>query len=78
MWGKCHGKLYFSLDIFKLRWIKFSLGNLPREKTFTILNLSFLGKTVNKSSLPRAKVRSVTTAIVYQNRRIPKFPYLNY
>ena len=50
------------LTYSKLRWKIFSLGGLPGEKLVILLILSSLGKTVNKSSLPRANVCSVTTA----------------
>ena len=44
--------------------IKLSRGNLLREKSVTLANLSFPRETVNKSSFPRTKPCSVTTAIV--------------
>ena len=43
--------------------IKLSRGNLLREKSVTLPNLSFPRETVNKSSFPRTKPCSVTTAI---------------
>ena len=45
--------------------IKLSRGNLLREKSVTLANLSFPRETVNKSSFPRTKPFSVTTAISY-------------
>ena len=42
--------------------IKLSRGNLLREKSVTLANLSFPRETVNKSSFPRTKPCSVTTA----------------
>ena len=54
--------LLFSWHIQNFDGKIFSLGDLPGEKLVILLILSSLGKTVNKSSLPRAKVCSVTTA----------------
>ena len=45
--------------------MKLSRGNLLREKSVTLANLSFPRETVNKSSFPRTKPCSVTTAIVF-------------
>ena len=42
--------------------IKFPRGKLPGAKSVTFKKLSFPGETVNKSSFPKAKVYSVTTA----------------
>ena len=63
LWVSCQGKLYCSHDISKLQTIKFPPGKLPREKSVTLETFSFPRETVNKSSFPRAKVYSVTTAI---------------
>ena len=64
LWGSCQGKLYCSRDISKLQTIKLHPGKLPGEKSVTLEKFSFPRETVNKSSFPRAKVCSVTTAIV--------------
>ena len=66
-WGSGQGKLYCSRDISKLQTIKFLPGKLPGEKSVTLAKFSFFRETVNKSSFPRAKVRSVTTAIMGWN-----------
>ena len=60
-------RFFCSLAVFKPQMIKLSRGNLLWEKSVTLANLSFPRETVNKSSFPRKKSCSVTTAIVLYN-----------